>query len=184
MTAGTFFALLAVFLSAQFFAQLFSIGLEWLLNLMGLSAMAALEAASITSTGVSMFLYVTILGPISEELLFRGVLLRLLKPWGKQTAIVVSALMFGIFHGNIIQIPFAFASLVLVYELCLLFITKKQAIFWPKCRKGGIAQKITKGVFTDRTSRAIIVTHEIRGRESECRVFVENAAPRQRINRR
>ncbi|MBR1450269.1 MAG: hypothetical protein IJ591_00970, partial [Lachnospiraceae bacterium] len=29
----------------------------------------------------------------------------------------------------IIQIPFAFASLVLVYELCLLFITKKQAIF-------------------------------------------------------
>lgn len=29
----------------------------------------------------------------------------------------------------IIQVPFAFASLVLVYELCLLFITKKKAIF-------------------------------------------------------
>lgn len=29
----------------------------------------------------------------------------------------------------LIQIPFAFASLVLIYEICLLFITKKKAIF-------------------------------------------------------
>ena len=29
----------------------------------------------------------------------------------------------------IIQIPFAFASLVLIYEICLLFISKKQAVF-------------------------------------------------------
>lgn len=29
----------------------------------------------------------------------------------------------------LIQIPFAFASLVLIYEICLLFITKKRAIF-------------------------------------------------------
>ncbi len=29
----------------------------------------------------------------------------------------------------LIQVPFAFASLVLIYEICLLFITKKQAIF-------------------------------------------------------
>lgn len=125
MTAGAFFQLLAVFLSAQLFAQLFSIVLEWLLNLMGLSAVAALEAAAITSTGFSMFLYVTILGPISEELLFRGLLLRLIKPWGKQTAILVSALVFGLFHGNIIQIPFAF-----LVGLVLGYVTVEYSIIW------------------------------------------------------
>ena len=125
MTVGTFFKLLTVFLSAQLFAQLFSIALEWLLNLVGLSATAALEAAAITSTGFSMFLYITILGPISEELLFRGFLLRMLKPWGKQTAILVSALVFGLFHGNIIQIPFAF-----LVGLVLGYVTVEYSILW------------------------------------------------------
>lgn len=125
MTSAAFFGLLAVFLSAQLFAQIFSMALEWLLNLVGLSAVAALEAASIMSTGFSMFLYVTILGPISEELLFRGLLLRLLKPWGKQTAILVSALMFGLFHGNIIQIPFAF-----LVGLVLGYVTVEYSIVW------------------------------------------------------
>ena len=125
MTVGTFFKLLTVFLSAQLFAQLFSIALEWLLNLMGLSATAALEAAAITSTGFSMFLYITILGPISEELLFRGFLLRMLKPWGKQTAILVSALIFGLFHGNVIQVPFAF-----LVGLVLGYVTVEYSILW------------------------------------------------------
>ena len=125
MTPAAFFGLLAVFLSAQLFAQIFSMALEWLLNLVGLSAVAALEAASIMSTGFSMFLYVTILGPISEELLFRGLLLRLLQPWGKQTAILVSALMFGLFHGNIIQIPFAF-----LVGLVLGYVTVEYSIVW------------------------------------------------------
>ena len=125
MTVGTFFKLLTVFLSAQLFAQLFSVALEWLLNLMGLSATAALEAAAITSTGFSMFLYITILGPISEELLFRGFLLRMLKPWGKQTAILVSALIFGLFHGNVIQIPFAF-----LVGLVLGYVTVEYSILW------------------------------------------------------
>ena len=125
MTAVVFFKLLAVFLSAQLFAQIFSIALEWLLNLVGLSAMAALETAAITSTGFSMFLYVTLLGPISEELLFRGLILRLIKPWGKQTAILVSALVFGLFHGNIIQIPFAF-----LVGLVLGYVTVEYSVVW------------------------------------------------------
>lgn len=125
MTLGTFFQLLAVFLSAQFAAQIFAVCLEGVLNLFGLSATAALEAATITSTGFSMFLYVTLLGPISEELLFRGLLLRMLKPWGKQTAIIISALMFGLFHGNLIQIPFAF-----LVGVVLGYVTVEYSIVW------------------------------------------------------
>lgn len=109
MTAGSFFSILCVFLSAQFFFQLFATALEWLLNLIGFSAMEAVEMATISGTTFSMYVYVCFLGPIAEELLFRGLVLRTLKPWGKQTAILISAIVFGLFHGNVVQIPFAFA---------------------------------------------------------------------------
>lgn len=109
MTAGKFFQILCVFLSAQFIFQLVVNLTEWLLNLMGLSAMVAIEMASVTGTTFSMYLYACILGPIAEELLFRGIVLRTLRPWGKQAAILISALVFGLYHGNVAQIPFAFA---------------------------------------------------------------------------
>lgn len=125
MTVPAFFQLLAVFLSAQLFAQLFANALEWLLNLMGLSAMAAMESAAIQATGISLYLYVSILGPIAEELLFRGLVLRILKPWGKQAAIFISALVFGLFHGNLIQIPFAFAV-----GLVLGYVAVEHSIIW------------------------------------------------------
>lgn len=116
MNMGSFFQLLCVFLCGQAILQMMVPALEWLLNQLGLSALAALEAASIQSTGVTMFLYITIFGPIAEELLFRGLILRLLKHCGKQGAIVFSALLFGLFHGNVVQIPFAFlVGLVLGY---------------------------------------------------------------------
>lgn len=125
MTGPIFFQLLCVFLSAQLFTQIFSVGLEALLNLIGYSATAALEMATTTGGSFSMYLYACILGPISEELLFRGLVLRGLKPCGKQTAILVSALVFGLFHGNIIQIPFAFAV-----GLVLAYVTLEYSIIW------------------------------------------------------
>lgn len=125
MTVGTFFQLLCVFLSAQFIFQLVVNLTEWLLNLMGLSAMAAIEMASVTGTTFSMYLYACILGPISEELLFRGLVLRTVRPWGKQTAIFVSALVFGLFHGNVAQIPFAFAV-----GMVLGYVTVEYSITW------------------------------------------------------
>ena len=72
-----------------------------------------------------MFLYASILGPVAEELLFRGVILRQLAPWGKQTAIVISAVLFGVFHGNVIQIPFAF-----MVGLVLGYVTVEYSIGW------------------------------------------------------
>lgn len=125
MTFVDFIQLFCAFVSVQMFLQLFATALEWLLNLVGLSAMQALEAASITSTGVSMFLYVTLIGPIAEELLFRGLVLRILRPYGKQMAIFVSALFFGLFHGNIVQSPFAF-----LLGLVLGYITVEYSIVW------------------------------------------------------
>lgn len=49
-----------------------------------------------------------ILPPIAEEISFRGVVFGLLRPYGKTLAVVGSALAFGVMHGNLQQIPFAF----------------------------------------------------------------------------
>ena len=51
-----------------------------------------------------------------EEFAFRGILLTSLRKYGDKFAIVCSALLFAIMHGNMVQIPFAFiAGLALGY---------------------------------------------------------------------
>lgn len=69
-----------------------------------------------SADGWSMFIYSAVAAPVTEEILFRGVLLRSFEPYGKRFAIVTSALLFGLFHGNLSQGLFAFsAGLVLAY---------------------------------------------------------------------
>ena len=60
------------------------------------------------STNIWMWLYVGLAAPVAEELVFRGVLMRGLKPLGRNFAIVTSALMFGLFHDDVVQGLFAF----------------------------------------------------------------------------
>lgn len=50
-----------------------------------------------------LFLYVVIIGPIIEELVYRGYLLQSLKDYSKQAAIIISTLAFAFMHGNIEQ---------------------------------------------------------------------------------
>ena len=45
---------------------------------------------------------------VMEELLMRGIVLSTLRPLGNVTAVSVSALMFGLLHGNLAQAPYAF----------------------------------------------------------------------------
>lgn len=125
MTFGTFMQLLCVFMSVQLVFSLMQMLVEWLLNLMGLSAMAALEMATVSTDTLSMFLYVGFLGPIAEELLFRGLLLRTTESYGKRFAIFSTALLFGMFHGNILQSPFA-----MMVGLVLAYVTVEYSIVW------------------------------------------------------
>ena len=48
-----------------------------------------------------------LLPALLEEMVFRGYVLRALRRYGDWSAIVVSAVLFGLMHGNISQIPFA-----------------------------------------------------------------------------
>jgi membrane protease YdiL (CAAX protease family) len=79
---------------------------EWLLNLFGYTAKPS-ESILEGSTTWSMFLYTGAVGPIFEEFLYRGVVLRSLEKFGGVFAISISALLFGMMHGNIIQLPMA-----------------------------------------------------------------------------
>lgn len=65
-------------------------------------------------------LYVCIIAPILEEIIFRGILLNAFKKYGNMTAILVSSISFAMFHMNPIQIPVAFITGIL-----LAFVTIK-----------------------------------------------------------
>lgn len=49
-----------------------------------------------------------VLPALVEEMIFRGYLMGSLRPYGDGIALVLSAFVFGLFHGNVLQIPFAF----------------------------------------------------------------------------
>ena len=54
------------------------------------------------------FFQICILAPICEEFIFRGVILHNLKRFGNAFAVVVSAVLFSMVHGNLLQMPLAF----------------------------------------------------------------------------
>ena len=51
---------------------------------------------------------IAVIPPLTEEFAFRGIILGKLRKFGDTFAILMSAVLFGLLHGNIIQIPFAF----------------------------------------------------------------------------
>lgn len=119
MKPGDFFRLLCIFLSGQLVYQILMVFAEMTLNAFGYSVVAGMEAVAMDTGNFGMFLYGGILAPITEEILCRGLIQRTLMPWGKRFAILCSAFLFGIFHGNLLQAPYAFlVGLVLGYVAC------------------------------------------------------------------
>lgn len=125
MTVGTFAGILSVFLGGQFLSQLMLTVAEALLNLFNLSIMEGAAAISVDPDNFSMFLYAGLLAPVAEEILFRGLILRSLMPFGKRFAVFCSAFTFGLFHGNLIQTPFAF-----LVGLVLGYVAAEYSVFW------------------------------------------------------
>lgn len=101
----------------------FSELLQWLLEKADLHPKmpSGLEFPKNDIASIVLFVIcVCILAPITEEFLCRGVLLRIFRRFGDRFAIVASALVFGVIHGNIYQTPMAF-----VFGLFLGYVTVK-----------------------------------------------------------
>lgn len=125
MKAGEFFSILCIFLGEQMIFQLGVSLLELILNAFGYTVSEGLASLETDPDNFSMFLYAGILAPVTEEILFRGFIQRTMLPFGKKFAIVVSALTFGLFHGNLLQTPYAFAV-----GLVLGYVAAEYNIFW------------------------------------------------------
>lgn len=79
------------------------------------------------SNPVISLIFAVILAPVFEELIFRGTLLKRLRVYGDKTAILYTAIMFGLFHCNIEQLPYTIAcGLILGYAY-----TKTNNIVYP-----------------------------------------------------
>lgn len=77
-------------------------------------------------SAVLLIISVAIVPPLVEEFALRGIVLGSMRKFGDAFAIIVSAVMFGIMHGNFQQMPFAFLT-----GLALGFITVKSGSLWP-----------------------------------------------------
>ena len=70
------------------------------------------------------FICIAIIPAITEEIAFRGVVLNFLRPYGDGFAVLISAILFGLVHGNFVQIPFAF----IVGLVCAVLVVKTNSI--------------------------------------------------------
>lgn len=126
MTPARFIPIFVVFMSAQFLSDRYYEILVWGTEAIGLQGMedfgSLLQGTELT---VSMVLYVGIVAPIAEEIIYRGFVLKSLTRFGKWFAIVVSSILFGLVHGNIIQTPFAF-----LVGLVLGYVAIEYSIWW------------------------------------------------------
>ena len=96
-----FYSVMAMF-SCGYVVSVIMSHLKWIPNILE-------QTFDILQSGWGGILAIAIVGPVLEELLFRGAITKaLLQKYSPGTAIVISALIFGVFHINPIQILPAF----------------------------------------------------------------------------
>lgn len=104
-------------IGAGSFALIFANLLVALFSLFGIkSGMTNLAAPDNLLAKIINISYICMIGPIIEETLFRGLILKSLRRFGNVFALVASSVLFGIFHFNLIQlIPTIAIGMVLAY---------------------------------------------------------------------
>ena len=57
---------------------------------------------------IPQFVVAAVIAPIVEEVVFRKLLIDRMQPYGEKTAVILTAVLFGLFHGNLSQFLYAF----------------------------------------------------------------------------
>ena len=125
MNLASFLAVLCVFVSAQLVFSVLTELLDSLLTPLGVDITASVEAATMQSSSVSLLLYGCLIAPLTEEVLFRGLVQGMFRPYGKRFGILASAFLFGMYHGNLVQTPYAFAV-----GLALGYVAEEYSLGW------------------------------------------------------
>ena len=100
----TYLWLLMMIYGLQAFSSILLTPVEAFLHQQGFTMEYATEVASGRMTGFWMILYAVVVAPFVEECLFRGLIYNQLRHCGQIFAIVISALLFGLMHGNLMQL--------------------------------------------------------------------------------
>lgn len=158
MNARSFFSCVVVFMGIQVPIVLMDMAVETGLNQFGYTAASGVEMAASGSLTITMFLYSSFIGPIVEELIYRGFVMRSLEKYGKSFAVVVSAVFFGVMHQNLVQSVFGvIAGLVLGY------VAMNYSLKWSillhitnNCLFGDVLTEVIKGL-SETTQEQIIL---------------------------
>jgi len=90
--------------SCQPIFSLFYFSVESIANNFGFTS----GTLSTEPTDIYYLIYAALLGPLMEEVIFRGIILNGLSKHGKTFAIITSSIIFAIYHGAVAQSIFAF----------------------------------------------------------------------------
>ncbi|WMB28735.1 CPBP family intramembrane metalloprotease [Streptococcus didelphis] len=126
MTPQIFLFAIAYLLSIEAIAQATTPLMAKSFNIFHLSLFPSIEAVQAGNNGDwLMLLYAGLLGPLSEELIFRFAGLQYFKKYGKTYTIIVTAILFGILQGNLLQ-----SFLAILIGLILGYIALEYSLGW------------------------------------------------------
>lgn len=101
--------LVLVGLSVSVFANYVASIIDTIFTSLNLDAGGSVETEAMTIPDIAIyFISVALVPALVEEFAFRGIIMGSLRKYGDAVALFVSSAIFGAFHGNFIQIPFAF----------------------------------------------------------------------------
>ncbi len=102
---GGFCVCMTLMMAGNYVSQIF---LSLIQSYLGPAPQNPVESAVSSMPPWATFLFVVLLAPLREELVFRGLICRRLLPLGEGWAIVLSSAFFALFHGNFYQVFYAF----------------------------------------------------------------------------
>lgn len=105
----SFGLLIVMGIAGSFLANYVVVILAAILSAGGLEMVSPDYSSPETVLGNILYIiYISVVPAMTEEFAFRGVIMQPLRKYGDKFAIVMSALVFGLMHGNAVQAVFAF----------------------------------------------------------------------------
>lgn len=122
LTVGGLFISLGVGVIASYATGL----LQMVLEIFGIGiTMPEFETPETFPALIIYSITLTVAPAFIEEIIFRGIIMQSLRRFGDVFALVASALIFGIFHLNLIQMPYAF-----ILGLCIGYFVMRTGSLW------------------------------------------------------
>jgi membrane protease YdiL (CAAX protease family) len=125
MGVSLFVRLFIIAMGAQLVFSVLTTGLNHLLEPLGFDSTAFYSSSMEMLKTPSGLLYVMLIGPVMEETIFRGAVMKSLERFGGNFAIVMSSLFFALYHIITVQAIFAF-----FVGLIMGYIAHRYSLLW------------------------------------------------------